>query len=75
MGLLGCHQGVADLVVGHDALFLIRQDGVLFLVARNDHLDALLQVCLGHALAPGPYRPQSGLVDDVGQLGTGGTGR
>ena len=74
VGLLGCHQSVADLVVGHDALFLIRQDGVLFLVACNDHLDALLQVCLGHALAPGPYRPQSGLIDDVGQLGTGGTG-
>ena len=27
---LAATRGVADLVVGHDALFLIRQDGVLF---------------------------------------------
>ncbi len=52
VGLLGRHQGVADLVVGHDALFVVGQDGVLLLVAGNDHLDALLQVGLGHARRP-----------------------
>ena len=44
-------KGVADLVVGHDLFSLVGEDGVLLLVARDDHLDALLQVGLSHALA------------------------
>ena len=74
VGLLGGDQSVADLMVGYDALFVIGQDGVLLLVACNDHLDALLQVGLGHALAARADGPQRGFVDDVGQLCAGGTG-
>ena len=46
VALHGRHQGVADFVVG-DHLFLgIGEDGVLFLVAGDDHLYALLQICI-----------------------------
>ena len=38
---------VADLVVGDDPLFLVGEDGVLLLIARDDDLDALLQIGLG----------------------------
>ena len=74
MGLLGGDQSVADLMVGYDALFVVGQDGVLLLVACNDHLDALLQIGLGHALAACTHGAQGCFVDDVGQLGTGGAG-
>ena len=74
VGLLGGDQRVADLVVGHDALFLVGEDGILLLVACNDHFDALFEVSLGHALAARADGPQRSLVDDVGQLGTGRTG-
>ena len=74
VGLFCRHKGVADLVVGHDALFLVGEDGVLLLVARDDHLDALLKVGLGHALAARADGPQGSFVDDVGQLGAGCTG-
>ena len=68
------HQRMADLMVGHDALFLVGEDGVLLLVACDDHLDALLKVSLRHALAARADSPQSGFVDDVGQLCAGSAG-
>ena len=71
VGLFSGDQSVADLMVGYDALFVVGQDGVLLLVACNDHLNALLQVRLGHTLAACADGPQRGLVDNVGQLGTG----
>ena len=74
VGLLGRHQCMADLVVGHDALFLVGEDGVLLLVACNDHLDALLQIGLSHALAACTHGAQGCFVDDVGKFRTGCTG-
>ena len=74
IGLLGRHQRVADLVVGHDMLLVIGHNGVLLLVAGNDYLDALLQVGLGGEAASVTDGAEGGLVDDVGQLGAGGTG-
>ena len=74
VGLLGCHKGVADLMVGYDALFVVGQDGVLLLVAGNDHLDALLKVGLRHALATRPHGTQGGFVHNVGKFCAGGTG-
>ena len=65
---------MADLVVGHDALFLVGEDGVLLLVACNDHLDALLQICLRHALTACTHSAQSCFVDNVGKFRTGCTG-
>ena len=72
--LQGCHQGMADLVVSHDALFVVGEDGILLLIAGNDYLDALFQVGLGHALAARAGRPQGSFVDDVGQLRAGSAG-
>ena len=74
VGLLGCHKGMADLMVGYDALFVVGQDGVLLLVAGNDHLNALLKVGLRHALAARPHGTQGGFVHNVSQLCAGGTG-
>ena len=74
IGLLGRDQSVADLVVGHHLLLLVCQDGVLLLVACDDHLDALFQICLGSKAAAVPDSPQRRLVDDVGQLCAAGAG-
>ena len=74
VGLLCRHQCVTDLVIRHDALFLVRKDGILLLVTGNDHLDAFLKVCLRDALASGTDRPQRRLVDDVCQFCAGCTG-
>ena len=72
--LLGGDQSVADLVIGYDALLLVGEDGVLLLVARDDDLDALLKVGLRDEAAAVPYGAQGRLVDDVGELRTGGAG-
>ena len=74
MALQGRHQGMADFMIGHQLLLLVGEDGVLLLVAGNDHLNALLQVGLGGKLPAIPDRPQGSLVDDVGQLRAGGAG-
>ena len=55
-------------------LLVIGHNGVLLLVAGNDYLDALLQVGLGGKAASVTDGAEGGLVDDVGQLGTGSTG-
>ena len=46
IGLLGRYQRVADLMIGYNHLFLIGHNGVLFLIAGNNHFDAFLQICL-----------------------------
>ena len=74
VGLEGGYQGVARLVVGHDLLLLVGEHPALLLVSCDDHLHALLQVLLSGVGAACPHRPQSGLVDDVGQLCAGGPG-
>ena len=55
-------------------LLVIGHNGVLLLVAGNDYLDALLQVGLGGKAASVTDGAEGSLVDDVGQLGAGGTG-
>ncbi len=72
--LLCGDQGMADLVVRDDLLFLICEDRILLLVAGNDHLDALLQIGLGGKAAAVTHRAQSGFVDNVGKLRAGGAG-
>ena len=74
MGLHGCHQGMADLMVGHDQLFLVGQDGVLLLITGNDHLDAFLQIRLGGEFPAVPDGPQGRFIDDIGQLRAGSAG-
>ena len=65
---------MADLVVRHDALFLVVQNLVLLLRTGQDGVHGLLQVVLGHGLAVVAYGAQRGFVDDVGQLSAGSTG-
>ena len=54
---LAATKGMADFMVGHHTLFLVGEDGVLFLVARDHHLDALLQVGLGDGGCGRPAPP------------------
>ena len=72
--LLRCNQGVTDLMVSDNLFLLIRENRVLFLVAGNDHFDALLQIGLGGKAAPVTHCAQSGFVYNIGKLCTGCTG-
>ena len=74
VGLQGGHQSMADFMVGNGHLFLVCQDGVLLLVACNDHLNGFLQIGLGDHRPVVPDGSQSGLVDDVCQLRAGSAG-
>ena len=53
---------------------MVGHDGVLLLIAGDDHLNALLQIRLGSEAASVTDGAQGGLVDDVGQLCTGSAG-
>ena len=61
-------QRVADLVVGHDALFGVGQDGALLLRARDDKLKGRQQILLVDGLSPLPHGAQRRLVDEVGKV-------
>ena len=61
------HQRVADLVIGDDALFDIRQNGPLLLRPGDDRLEGDKQVLLRHGLAALADGPQCRLVDEVRQ--------
>ena len=75
MALQRGHQGVADLVVGHNLFLFGRDHGVLALGTGNHRLHAFLQIGLGHLLAAQPYGPQGGFVYNVGQFGAGSARR
>ena len=72
--LLGGHQGVAHLVIGDDALFLVGDNGALLLRAGNDHLEGHQQVVLIHGLTALAHRPEGGLVHQVCQVCTHAAG-
>ena len=74
IGLLRRHQRMADLVISHDALFVVRHNGILLLITGDDHLNALFQIRLGGEFPPVPDSPQSGLVHNVGKLCAGCAG-
>ena len=63
-------QRVANLVVGHDALFGVGQDGALLLRARDDKLKGRQQILLVDSLAPHAHGAQRRLVDEVGKVCT-----
>ena len=75
VGLHGCHQGVSDFVVGDDELFLVREDGVLFLVAGDDDLYTLFHICLIGKFSAVANRAEGRFIDDVGELRAGGACR
>ena len=75
MGLQRRDQRVADLMVGDDLLFPVGHHRALALRARDDGLDALLDVGLGEGLAPLSDGPQRRFVDDVGELRAGSARR
>ena len=64
------NQRVANLVVGHDALFGVGQDGALLLRARDDKLKGRQQILLVDSLAPHAHGAQRRLVDEVCQIRT-----
>ena len=69
------NQCMANLVDRHRPFFRVRKDRVLFLVARNDHFNALLQIRLRRKFAPIAHRAQRCLVDNIRQLRTTRTTR
>ena len=74
IGLLGGHKGVADLVIGYRPFFLVGENGVLLLIAGDDHLNAFLEVGLRGKLPSVPNGPQRRLIDNVGKLCAAGAG-
>ncbi len=68
------YDGVADLVVRDDLLLVVGQTGGLALLAGDDPLDALLEVLLARTLATEADGAKGALVNDICQIGTGGTG-
>ena len=68
------HDGVSAFVVGRDlALFLVHDTGAL-LGARDHAVDRLVEGCVGDEAVAVACGQQSGLVQDVGQVGTGEPG-
>ena len=68
MVLQGRHQSMADFMIGNSPLFPICEDGVLLLIAGNDHLNTLLQIRLCGIFAAVAHGSQSSLIDNVGKL-------
>ena len=66
------NQGMTDFMIGDHALFFIGQNGVLLLIAGEDHFDAFFEISLADGLSSFPDRPQRAFVDDVGKLGSAG---
>ena len=61
-------------MVGNRPLFLVGKDGILLLIARDDHLDGLFHVRLGGEFPSVPDGAQRRFVDDVGKLRAGRAG-
>ena len=74
MALQCCDQGMTDFVIADNQLFLVRQDGVLLLIAGNDHFDGFFQVSLVSFAAAVTHGTEGSLVDNIGQLCAGSTG-
>ena len=74
MGLEGSDQSMADFVVRDGPLFIVRQDGVLLLIASDDDFNAFFQVSLADGIAVVADSAQSRFVDDIGQFGAGSSG-
>ena len=68
-------QGVADLVVGDDALFLGGDDHALLFAAGDDVFGGAVEVSLADGGAVVAHSGEGGLVQDVGQLCAGRAGR
>ena len=66
---------MADLVIGNDLLLVVGKHCGLTLLAGDDDLHRLLKVVLRGALATLADGAKGALVDDIGQVGTRGTGR
>ncbi len=68
-------QGVSALVVRGDLLLAVRHDPGPLLRARHDTVDRLVQRVVVDQLLVRAGREQRGLVQDVGEIGTGEAGR
>src|SRR5699024_6434011 len=71
MGLHGSNQCVSHFVVSHNKFFLVGKDLVFLLISGDDHLNALLQVCLGGKCSAVTDCPQSRFIHNIGQISSG----
>ena len=62
------NQRMANLMIGHDALFGVGQNGTLLLRARDDKFKGRQQILLVDSLAPHAHGAQRRLVDEVCQI-------
>ena len=72
--LLCRHHGMSDLMIGNYELFLVRKDLVLLLVSGKHHLDALLQILLGHPFPACLDGTDGSLIYHIGKLCSGSSG-
>jgi hypothetical protein len=63
-----------DFVIGHDAFFLIGQNGIFLLVAGDDDFHTFLKISLTGGGTTIADSPQGRFIDDVGQFRAGGAG-
>ena len=75
MFAVGGDQGMAHFVIGHAAFAFLVQAAALALRAGHHLFDGLFQILLGNLPRPAPRGQQGGLVDGVGQVGSGKAGR
>ena len=68
-------QCVADLMVSHDSLFDVRQDGALLFGTRNDGFKGHQQILLIDHLAAVAHGAQRRLIDQIGKVCADRTGR
>ena len=69
------HQCVTHLVIGHQPLFHVCQNGVLLLRTGNDRLEGHQQVFLIHQLTALAHSPESSLIDQIGKVSAHRAGR
>ena len=74
MALHGSNKCMSDFMVSNNFLFLIGKNGIFLLIASDDHLNAFFQILLGYKGTSIADRPESRLIEDVGELRSGSSG-
>ena len=64
------NQGMADLMIGDDFFFMLRNDCTFALIACQNNFYAFFQIGLGNLCAPHTDSTQRAFIDDVCQLRT-----
>jgi len=75
IGQAESHQGVAAFVISGALLFVGVHDALALFQTRDNPLDTLVELLHGNGGLVRPRGQQSGLIDQVGQVGANETGR